>query len=270
VKIASRKTIIAAGAAVLSLGFSSSALAGEPAENADQVSEVYGSINSPLQDDTSFGAASLFTQVGTQDKNNDPVIPAAPAEEVRIDFDKDINITTNAKLPECAQASITGGTEAATLACATALLGTGNATARIPGLPTENQQTELTVVAFNGANDDATPVILLHADNAALPTNVVVGDVIPSPNGAEYGKQLEVQDVPDVLSDTGSLVFFNSQIQRKWTNGKTGDRKRTYNYITARCTDDWDFRANWIYETPAPVTQSQDTDTYAHDCTPKP
>ena len=249
----------------------------------DNLSQISGSVNSPLQDDTQKKAANLFTQVTTIDQDNAPVITAFPPEVVKVDFPNDVTYTTNSKLGECDMddTEVSGDTATAVDHCKNALIGGGNARARIPGLPTPNNETELTVSAFNGlesvaGDQDSTdqptggftggnPTLLLHADNAALPTTLVLGELRGSDNGADHGTELFVPDSPDVAGDLGALTQFNAQVARKWDNGKSGNKKKTYNLITANCdAGDYDFRGEWEYD-----DGTTDTSNISQDCVQK-
>ncbi len=175
--------------------------------------------------------------------------------------------TTNSKLAQCPLADVATDTTdgaASDPVCSDALIGSGHAFARIPGFPTPNNEAELTVLAFNGETSTAGggftggfPTIILHADNAALPTTPVLGEIRPSSSGADYGSQLNVPDAPDVAGDAGALVQFGSQVARKWNNGKTGNKKKKYNLITVELRvagdGDLDFQGTWTTTTPPPT-----------------
>jgi hypothetical protein len=284
-----RKTLAMSLTAAIAFGASATALADGAADNTSQITS---SLNSSLQSDTEPGKASLFNQVTTYDSDASPVITAEPAEVVTIDFPAELTYKTNNKLDQCDPDSGTfasDGTDAAVSACAGALVGSGIAYARIPSFPTTNNEAELTVSAFNGppsvAGDNESdqvpanggfiggfPTIVLHADNAALPTTVVVGEVGNSTQGPNFGRRLWVPDAPDVArvgpDDFGALVLFNAQVSKSWTNGKSGAKKKKYNLVSATCDDsadgDWDFKGTWMYD-----DDSTDTDTVAQDCTTK-
>jgi hypothetical protein len=255
----------------------------------DNLSQISGNVNSPVQDDTKEKAATLFTQVTTIDQDNAPVITAFPPEVVSIDFPNDMTYTTNSKLAECDPEGpdaglISGDTESAVNACKSAVIGGGNARARIPAFPTPNNEVTLTVSVFNGptsvaGDQDSTdqptggftggfPTILLHADNAALPATLVLGEVRNSTDSSgadQYGRELFVPDSPDVAGDAGALTQFNANVSRKWDNGKSGNKKKTYNLITAVCDDDnYDFKGEWEYD-----DGTIDTDKIEQDCVQK-
>lgn len=269
-----QKALVTAGVLLAGLAVASNAWADGAT---DQLSQISGSVNSPLQDATKAGKANLFTQVTTIDQDNSPVIAAFPPEVVRIDFPNDMVYTTK-NLAKCDAAlpAVSGDTTSAVNACKKALVGGGNARARIPGLPTPNSETKLTVTAFNGLTSVAgdqnstdvptggflggNPTILLHADNAALPTTLVKGEIIPTPNGADFSKQLFVPDSPDVAGDLGALTQFNAQVSRHY---KKGDK--TYDMIKASCdAAGFDFRGQWTYD-----DATTDTDTIEQICVQK-
>lgn len=278
------KALAAGTASVLAVGLGVAGNA-QATGVADNLSQISGNINSPLQDDNKAGAATMFTQVTTIDQDNAPVITAFPPEVVKIDFPDDMTYTTNSKLKGCDPegpdaAAISGDTTTAVNACKSALIGGGNARARIPGLPTPNNETTLTVSAFNGPTSVAgdqnstdvptggfsggNPTILLHADNAALPTTLVLGEVRNSTDGANFGKELFVPDSPDVAGDLGALTQFNANVSKKWTNGKSGNKEKKYNLITATCDGSYDFKGSWDYD-----DATNDTDNIAQICVQK-
>jgi hypothetical protein len=249
----------------------------------DQVSQVAASVHSPHQDATKKGKASLFTQVTTLDQDNNPVIAAFPPEVVRIDFPNDMKYKANNKLAKCNpdHEDVLGDTTSAVNRCKKALIGAGNAFARVPGFPGPNNEAKLTVSTFNGprsvegdqdSSDVPTggflgnnPTIVLHASHPVLGTTIVQGEIIGSPNGADYGKQLFVPDSPDVAGDAGALSLFNSQVAKTYTNGKKGKKKKTFQLISASCdSGDYDFAASWTYD-----DETTDTDTVQQDCVQK-
>ena len=280
--------------AAIALGASASAFADGASDNTAQ---ILGNFNPPLQSGTDAGTVNLFTQLMTYDNDNnngctepcDEAIPAEPPESESVEFPAELVYTSNSKLPQCTEAAISAATtDGAMAACPTSVIGGGNALARIPGFPTANNESELTVTAFNGppssagdnASDQVTntgfvggfPTIILHADNTALPTTVVSGEVGNATSGPDYGRRLYVPDAPDVArvgaDDFGALVLFNASVSRKWTNGKSGDKKKTYQLTKATCggpDGDWDFKRTVVYD-----DDSTETDTNTQDCGTKP
>lgn len=293
-----RKSLVVSLTATLALGVAASANA---TGAADQVSQLSGSINSPYQSATSPGKASLFSQVSTVDKDNAPAVSAFPPEIVRIDFPAEMTYNANSKLAQCDPEDTeiaAGDTDAAIGHCPDAVIGAGHAIARFAAFPQENNETELTVTVFNGltsvagqqdssdiagtdAWDGGNPTIILHAVGPLAPTTVTLGEVRPSPTAdtatEQFGDQLSVTDAPDVANDAGALVFFNAQVARNYTNGKTGDKKKKYSLISATCPSggdgDYDFRGAWTYDDATTDTDSNTnagpTTTGAQYCTTK-
>ena len=267
-----RKSLVVSLAAALSLGISATAFGDGAADNTSQVSAGVNPNQLPPVGDTAK-KASLYTQVVTLDNDNSPVIPAESAEKVNIDFPAEMKYTANTKLPKCSLATVATATgDGAIAACGSSLVGSGHAFARIPGFPTTNNEAELTVTVFNSDTSTAGggftggfPTIILHADdNGALPSVPVLGEIRNSSAGSDYGRELNVPDAPDVAGDTGALVQFGAQVARTYDNGKTGDKKKKYNLISANCggaDGDLDFRTVWTYD-----DASTDTDTYAQNC----
>jgi hypothetical protein len=283
-----RKAAVVTMAAVLSVGMSSLAFADGVTDNTAQLS---AGINPTLlpQTGNTGKKASLFSQVTNLDNDNTscvepdpappqtcfPAVPDQEAEEVRIDFPTEMTYKANGKLTKCTNtdAELGVGTDAAAALCADAYIGSGHAFARIAGFPTVNNETELTVLAFNGPASDGlagftqagAPTVILHADNAALPTTVVRGEIRDSVN-AGFGQQLNVANAPDVAGGTGALVQFGAQLARGYDNGKTGTKKKKYQLVTSTCDGagdgDLDFKGTWTYD-----DTTVDTDTYSQDCT---
>lgn len=270
-------------AAALSLGVSATAFADGATDNFAQVSAGLNPTLLPDVGDTRK-KASVYTQVVNFDQDNNngctpgptcfPAVPDQAAEVVEIDFPAEMKWTANSKLDKCPLATVSAlATDGAAAACADAYIGSGHAFARIPGLPSVNNEVELTVLVFNGETsvagggfDGGNPTIILHADSPALPTTPVLGEITTSDGGADFGDELNVPDAPDVAGDVGALVQFGAQVARGYDNGKTGQKKKKYNLVTANCAGsgdgDLDFGARWVYD-----DTTVDTDTYVQDCT---
>jgi hypothetical protein len=300
-----RLTIGVSMALVGSLAVASVALADGQSENFSRVTSSFTpnlQSNETPGAGSLFTQVETYDANGAQDAGDPPVIDAnkcgpfcavaQEAEQVRIDFDDDIKLTINSKLGQCTEAQLAGDTTAAAIDdCDTALIGSGSAHAMAVSAPppAPAQLTPFTVTVFNGptsvaggACDTSTdsggphgcefsagnPTLLLHARLDALNQTVITpGQIITSPAGGDFGKRLDVTDAPDVNSDNGSLNMFNAVITRKYTNGKTGDKKKVYQYSSATCDPidaEWDFQAEWEYD-----DQTTDTDTHDHNCLAK-
>jgi hypothetical protein len=249
------KLILAAGI-VLAVGVSGIAFG--DAEN--QTSTVTGKVTNKKQPKRQYKPASLFTGVTTLSDNNDPVIPSAPSEQVFIDFDDDIKISFRG-IPVC-NATLNGTTtQEARALCPRSVISRppGKAKARIPAFPAPNNEvSDFVVTAFRGPGNQ----LILHAFSATLTdanTQVVLGRIVNSPAGGDFGKRLAVNDVPDAAGDAGALVAFNATIKRGGV-------------IKARCHDGnktWNFRAQFNYESADGTDTATDRVSDTHKCTVK-
>jgi hypothetical protein len=260
------------------------------AVNADQTSQVNSAFapNAVSADTPTKGA--LFTEVTTLDTDNSPVVPAEGAENVTIKYDDSIAFDANSKLAKCAPAGgdPTVGTFAATTtqgavdACgAGTVVGSGLARARFAGFPFTDNEADFTVTAFNGPTSIAgqqtgpqsvggfvggNPTIILHARSHSLgATSVAWGEIKDTADvSSDYGSELFVPNAPDVAGDAGAITLFNAVVQKSFTNGKTGNKKKKFNYVSATCDDVnkiWSFKADWIYD-----DGSTDSDVFEADC----
>ena len=227
---------------------------------AGQVSTIDGKVTKSKQPKRQFKPASLYTAVTTLSEGNSPVIPSAPSEEVYIDYDNDIKISLGS-VPSCTQVLNGTTTAEARALCPSSIVSkTGDprntAKARVPGIPAPNNEvSDFTVTAFHGTGN----VLLLHAYSPTLGdanTQVVVGSVINSPLGGDYGKRLSVPDVPDAAGDAGALVAFGAIIKRGGV-------------VKARCRDrnkKWNFRGEWHYESADGSDTATDVATDRQTC----
>ena len=248
-----RKTqMILAMGLVLALGVAGIAFG----DAAGQVSTVDGKVTKNTQPKRAYKPVTLFTGVTTLDEDNDPVIPSAPSEQVFIDYDDDIRIALGS-VPECTQPLNGTTTDEAEALCPNSIVSiAGSAKARIPGFPAPNNEvTDFVVTAFHGTGN----VLLLHAYSPTLTdanTQVVVGNIVNSPLGGDFGKRLSVPDVPDAAGDNGALVAFNATIKRGGV-------------VKARCHDRnrfWNFRAQFNYESADGSDTGTDTVTDKQRC----
>jgi len=179
------------------------------------------------------------------------------------------------------------------------VVGSGAATARVAG------ELEFTVTAFNGPTstqggacttpapgaggpigcgfEGGDPTIILFARSDATGQSVpVVGEIqsppatgapgAPTTVGGDVNTRLAVTDAPDVAAvapgvEAGAITLFNALVGKKYTNGKRGDRKRTFSYINAVCNDadkNLDYGTTWVYD-----DNSSETDTWEQDCATK-
>jgi hypothetical protein len=168
----------------------------------------------------------------------DPTKVPASAQNVDLDFDNALKFTTKG-LATCKVVQTDSGgplsnttTAQAKNKCGTASqVGSGSAQAsHAPGPTTATA----VVTAFNGKKDaQGHPTIYLHTRFGAdlgNTTVVLVGRLVPSPVGGDFGKRLEVHNIPQVpgvpLSD------FQTTVKKDFTvNGVTK------HYISAVCND---------------------------------
>lgn len=294
-----RKAFVATATLGLVFGMSSQAFGDGASEN---ISQLEGALSPNAQSATKAKAATLFTQVQTFDGAGGPfTIPNKAAEQVFIDFDDDMSLSTK-KVKSCGGDGgddlDTSTTEQAVSVCSKSIVGSGTAQALVPAAPPAPPvvPVELTVTSINGpqsvaggactAPADATggpegcefiggnPTITLHAYNQALSfITTVSGEIQDSPdNSADYGQRLAVTDAPDTAGDAGALILFNSTVgkQTKFTKKKNGRKvTRFAHYIKATCGDDgvasggkeYDFGGTWVYD-----DGTTDVDTFKQKC----
>ncbi len=223
-----RKAAFAALTTVVALGASSSAWA----VGADDIRMDLTAAVSPNQLPNKSKGVSLFVQPTWVDEDGSPATGAEGAEEVRLDFDDDITLSTK-KLPKCnVEPTGPGGldtltTEQAIAACGSSQVGSGSAKARVPsfgpGAPFfyEAAEIDITVTAFNGPKSTAgqaecndtslggpyncewvggKPTLYLHTYNRAF-NNI----------GLVRG---EIQDADDTLPGAGTPAIAGGYGQR--------------------------------------------------------
>lgn len=251
-----RSRMILVTAMALALGISGIALG----DAAHQVSTVKGKISPQKLPKSKYKAAALETGVTTLSEGNDPVIPSAPTEQVFIDFDDDIKFDLG-KVKVCtASLNNTTTTQALALCKASKISVAGKAKARVPNLPFPNNEvSDIKVTGFRAPNQGGAKGIYLHAYSATLTaanTQVVVGKIVKSPRGGDYGQRLSVLDAPDVGGDEGALTAFSAKIKK----GKV---------IRARCHDRnkrWNFKAKFVYESADHTDTGTDTASSSQKC----
>jgi hypothetical protein len=197
------------------------------------------------------GASDLDVDIATQIPLGTPV--AQTPQHTDVDFDKDLSFTPG-NIATCGgsnpKSALAGtNTAAALAACPGAQVGSGTAKACSPVAGcalTPFGGVNLTVTAFNGINNS----LVLHArgDQTAT-TLVLVGQLIRSPLGGQYGQRLSV-DVDDTSSTNLHLVDFHTIVPKKQSvkkNKKKG--KPAKFYISARCSGDrrWQFSETTQY-----------------------
>jgi hypothetical protein len=265
VKSLPRKAALAALTAVVAFGASSSSAF---AAGADDIRFDLTAAVNPNGLTAQPKGVNLYVQTQWLDNDNSPVVPAEGAEEIRIDFDDNILLSTK-KLPKCnadPATLATATTSQALAACGNAQIGSGAAKVRFAGFPFADNEANFTVTAFNGptstagpANCNATiaggpfncewvggnPTLYLHARNDVTgQTSLVRGEIQDSadtlpgtgttPIGAGYGQRLAVTDGTDVAGDAGAVTLFNSVVGKKYSY-KKGNKTIKADYVRASC-----------------------------------
>lgn len=173
------------------------------------------------------------------------------ATHVAIDFDNDL--VFNAKgLPVCDESQIAGTTtaQATTGPCAAAQVGSGSASLNGSVGPRSG-----VVSAFNGPASGGNPTILLHAYVEALATtNILVGTLINSPLGGDYGKRLDVIIKAGQLAGGREVITdFSTTVNKtfKQTKKVKGKKKKVkVGYVSVRCKDKdktWNFQGQFDF-----------------------
>lgn len=209
-----------------------------------------------------FEPSSLFIEVSTSTDqvNGRP----SPTKRVQLDFDDSLKFTTQG-LAQCT-ANLEGKTtQQARNLCASSRVGQGSADAKVgpcgPGPCID--VTDTVVTAFNGRPTSAGfPVILLHSRSESQGTTLVLKGILkPSPNTSgenDYGKRLDVNNIPPLAGGGGSLVRFDTTVKKSFR--VNGNQKH---FITAKCDDpdnNLDIQAEFTYEDGQPKDRPTDED----------
>ncbi|MGH2955875.1 MAG: hypothetical protein ACRDL6_02635 [Solirubrobacterales bacterium] len=219
------------------------------------------SVGGTKQDKKVPGPASLDVNIAT---SITPPTPAAQtAAQTDLDFDRDFRFFPG-RLQDCSPAQLANTTTAAAIAaCGRAQVGTGDATLCSAAGGCAALTIPAVVTAFNGTPSGGSPTILLHVKAggiaAAVPNLVLVGTLINSPAGGEFGKRLSVQ-VPDTSSQGVHITNFHTAVPKQRTQTPTKKQKKKCKtkpkkakknclnkkkkfYVMARCSDrNWEFR----------------------------
>jgi hypothetical protein len=219
-----RKTrYVAALGLTLALGVSGIAFADGATDNVSTVKIGLSKTKLPVKKKDAV-KVELNSGVTTVDADNNPPIPEFAAEEVYIDYDKDLSVKLKG---EPCTAALTGTTTAAAIAaCPDSIVTkTGSAKARIPTGPgTFLELTDLVVTGFRGA---AANDLRLHAGTQTLgpgATQVVEAKLVKSPVSG-FGRRLSVPNAPDVAGDAGALTAFEATLKKSQTRATCKDKK---------------------------------------------
>lgn len=152
-------------------------------------------------------------------------------QQLVLDFDRDGRLST-AGLPICQPTSLQEVTpEEARARCASAIVGTGHASAMIA---VEGQQPILAssaITFFNGPRVAGKPTVILHARTTAPAVqNFVI--TIPIEKRPGLFRYRATVDIPPIAAGRGALVHLDASIGRRY---RSGGRERSY--VAARCGD---------------------------------
>jgi hypothetical protein len=231
-----RRLVIAVGL-TLALGVAGVAYAANTTSSTATIN-----VTPSLLKATKFKAATLAVHTHSRNIADPNKIPAS-AQNVDLDFDNALKFTTKG-LATCKVVQTNAGgpldnttTAQAKNKCGTASqVGAGSAQASnnnpAPGQPPVTHTGVVT--AFNGKKDSAGhPTIYLHTRFGADLGNVtvvLVGVLVPSPVGGDYGKRLQVHNIPQVPGVP--LTDFQTTVKKDFKVDGV-----TKHYISAKCND---------------------------------
>jgi hypothetical protein len=173
------------------------------------------------------GALEVTTKLTNSTSPNGVPVPTV---RVVIDFDKNAKIFTKG-IPTCDPAKLQNtSTEVALQQCGKAKIGSGKATALLPGSGSTVFTVKQTVTAFNGVPKGGKPVVILHTYGTTplQTTLVLVGSVI-NYNKEGYGPRLDLE-VPKLAGGSGALTDFQVKIDKKYKY-----KGKRVSFISAKC-----------------------------------
>lgn len=157
-------------------------------------------------------------------------------------FDNQVKVDFKG-LPTCAPSKLENtDPPAARKACASAIIGTGFANAKVTFPDQAPIDAPSAVTLFNGAPVGGNPQIIIHAYlTIPAPTTFIVPGVLHKVAG---GKQSITFQVPPIAGGYGTLVHFDTSIGRKFKRGG-----RSHSYANAKCaTGTISLEGDWTYE----------------------
>lgn len=157
-------------------------------------------------------------------------------------FDNQVKVDFKG-LPVCQPSKLENTTpDAARKACASSIIGTGFADAKVTFPDQAPIDANSAVTLFNGAPVGGNPQIIIHAYlTIPAPTTFIVPGVLHKVGG---GKQSITFQVPPIAGGYGTLVHFDTSIGRKFKRGR-----RTHSYANAKCaTGTINLEGDWQYE----------------------
>lgn len=155
---------------------------------------------------------NLTSGVTTEPTDGSSIVPDQAAEQVYIDYDKDLFVKLTGT--PCTVTLTGTSTEQARALCPNSIVSSaGSAKARLPGATGTTFVDDVVVTAFIGATPND---IRLHAATVTLgpgATQVVEGKLGKSPTKG-YGTRLSVPDAPDLAGDAGALTAFQATLNK--------------------------------------------------------
>lgn len=160
----------------------------------------------------------------TSDGSVPPVLKTATVE-----FDK-AGILDTKGLPTCRPAKLENtNAPQARRACPTAILGKGNADAKVVFPDQAPLDAPAPVTVFNGTPIGGRPNFLIHAyTTVPAPTTFVVPGKVVRDHG-KFSYKITFQ-VPPIAGGYGSLVLFHTKVKRTWTY-----KGKKHSYISGKC-----------------------------------
>jgi hypothetical protein len=255
-----RLILIASLAALVAIAIPvSAAIAGETVTGPDGNTQSMEAAISPqaLYKKTA-SPGSLFVDVKTGTIGSTTGAPSPAVHDV-IDFDQNLALASKG-LPTCNAAKLQNtSTEAAERACASAIIGKGEATTLLPLGTLYTEPTKVT--AFNGVPQGGKPVVLLHAyGTSPVQTTLILVGVVTNLGKEGYGPRLDVT-IPPIAGGSGAITDFQVKIQKTWTY--KGKKK---SFINAKCpaSRKLRYRGAFTYKDGTTITA-----THTQACTPK-
>ena len=215
----SKSRFVVALALTLALGVSGIAFAGD--DSSDNDSSIEASIykkfgKKPKLPEKEFKRVNLDLTTSTDFGTTTPGTQAN-AEELYVDFSKNIKFKLK-KAPTCSADIADTTTAQARAACPEkSLIGTGDATAKVlVGFETHATFSDFIASLFNGPGSKEIRVHLYSPTLGAGQTQVVGADIVNSPLGGAYRKRLAATNLPDVGGDdSGGLTEFHAVITKQ-------------------------------------------------------
>lgn len=232
--------IFGALAVVLAI-FGSAALGAQTVRAGDLVVTIEGGFTPKALPRTEPGAITLSARstIATADGAHLPAL-----EKLDLLFDKHTGVNTKG-LPACTIHKVDNTTtKAAKKACASSLIGTGQAGAEIefPEQPPFFAKAPLLI--FNGPPRGRNPVFIFQVYAfVPAPTTFVTTAEISRASGL-YGTRVKIK-VPSIVAGQGSLSFAELSIHKTWTEG---GQKQTLLYGSCP-TGHFYVRGNLLFDT---------------------